>query len=126
MRHEICMICRKKNDTHLLDKLRQMERLLQRVEVTEESRKAGRGYTFSWFIHLNCDYGIGCPQLEQRTSEARRLASNLEPRLVAAAISDNARLYHEILRYLQGDFPAVYRLLERIHATNTRKGGEQL
>lgn len=121
----ICMTCHTKKNTQYLDQLKSIDRRLCSVEVSEESKQAaGRGYAFLWGINSRCPYGKPCPDIDRHKEEANRLAQNLEERLIAVATGDNKGLYHETLHYLQGYFPAVYRVMERIHAT-TKRGQEK-
>ena len=121
----LCMMCHEKSNTRYIDQLKRIDRLLHGVEPTEKSLRIGCGRAFLWDIHIRCQYGMDCPELERRLSEAKKEARGLEERLIAVATGDDIRLYRETLRHLQGYFPAAYRLLERVHATAQKHSTEE-
>ena len=83
----ICLSCHE-NKGHLkLEQLKRIQRLLAGVEITEESREAGRGIAFLWDIHNRCPYGMPCAQLDREQEQARRLALTLEDKMIAVAIA---------------------------------------
>ncbi len=115
MHNTVCLICSEKNRTIEKNQLLAIERLLRSVKTDGKTKEAARGCHFMWGIHARCPYGLPCQERESYKSECDMIASRIELKLVAVAISDDARLYHETLRYLQGHFPAIYRIVERIH-----------
>lgn len=110
----MCMTCHKKNNTSHIHKLQQIEQLV-RHKIRKDDCVNYHHIHFMWGIHSHCPYGIHCTNLEHNDGTANRIARELEPYLVTIAISDDARLYHEILQLLRGEFSSVYRLVEDIH-----------
>ena len=70
----LCMMCHEKSNTRYIDQLKRIDRLLHGVEPTEKSLRIGCGRAFLWDIHIRCQYGMDCPELERRLSEAKKEA----------------------------------------------------
>ncbi len=117
----ICVICHEKNKKTEKEQLLRIERLLKSVTATGEAIEASRGICFFWGIHARCPYGVTCDNLTSYKSECENIARRLEKKLVTVAIGDDQALYRETLRYLQGHFSAVYRLLERFHGKGEKR-----
>ena len=111
----ICMFCHEKDKKTVKEQLLRIERLLQQVKRPGNAAEAGRGIYFLWDIHARCPYGSMCEDLDAYKSECMTIARRLEDKLITVATGADKAMYHETLRYLQGYFPAVYRLLERLH-----------
>ena len=109
----LCMMCHKKNDTSLINKLQRLQTEIQRAKI--EPHKTSN-YTFMWGINPHCSYGIQCNNLDNIKHKANHIARQLEPYLISIALSDNEQMYHIVLQYLRGDFPSVYHTIEKLHA----------
>ena len=112
MQHTICMICDRNTDNKYYPMLLKMQRLLESSHVEPVK---GRYEHLPWSINIRCEYGISCDKLKDQEQKARRLASELEPYIIAASQRENDALYHNVLHLLQGYFPAVYLSVERYH-----------
>ncbi len=113
---EICLICRDKNNTYMLNKLRSMFDRLRSMghEPMDAGIRTVRRGLFNWGIHSRCQYGVHCDTLTRYDSQCKSLAEQMEPYIVAVAIKGNEHDYHDMLEWFRGDFPAVYNTAERI------------
>lgn len=108
----MCMICHTKNNTSKLNKLKQIKHVIDmaHVQPTED-----RFHPFMWDVDIRCDYGISCSKLNSTNHTAQHLAYDIGKYLITIAKNDDAKLYHQILQYLRGDFSTVYIQFERLH-----------
>ena len=114
MKPDICMICHKQNN--MVYKLRQIENFLISHGITPNSEYR---HEFVWGHHDHCQYGIVCNKIQQYNIENDVLATKLEPYIITAARSGDQNIIHGLLSLLQGDYPAVYHLVERLAAQNS-------
>lgn len=108
-----CTICKQKNSSSKLDKLRRLDCYL---DGACGSLPSGLPDTHiprpNWAIHHKCKYGISCHFLRGFDAECRRLAQQCEPKMLLVAVYGDDRLFHGTLQFLRGDFPQIYRWLE--------------
>ncbi len=109
----VCLMCHDKNSSSELDALHRIEQICRRHPMDGSMMNIHR--SFNWGIHHHCRYGLPCSNLDRMNLECRTLAFQLEPVMIDIAKHDETG-YHEILMHCQGNFPAVYRQMERIHA----------
>lgn len=105
-----CMICHQHGDSMKKEKLRRMEDICHRNNLTGD----GNSYHFNWGFNSHCRYGLPCPTLRQFDMDCERLAQRVEP-LIAQLAKSGSPDYHQVLNLCRGDFPAVYNMLETIH-----------
>ena len=111
IKQAICMTCHP--DTSVENTLLKLERFLRIIEPYQ-----GRYENFNWNIHYRCKNVLPlCNKLSQSERNAKRLANEIEPKLMSIIYSQNDRVFHETLRYLQGHFPQVYIQFERLYKT---------
>lgn len=106
----ICMICRQKNHSSSLDRLRRIkEQFRQPVDMSNIQQEH-----FTWSIHERCKYGISCNKLQNFENESKRLIKEIEPIIVDICMKQSTNEYHKMLQLLRGEFPAVYNQTERL------------
>lgn len=105
------MICHKQNN--VLYKLRQIENYLISHDIKPDNE---RRYSFAWGHNDHCQYGISCNKIQQYNIENDALARGLEPYIISAAKSGDQNIIYGLLSLLQGDYPAVYHMVQRISA----------
>ena len=103
-----CMTCR--IDTGPENRLKNIRQLLYDIDDYN-----GKIPNFNWFINPRCQYGIQCNKIDNMARNMNRLTTEIEPKLVTVAYSDDTYLYHNILNLLRGYFPAVYKQVELLH-----------
>ncbi len=115
MKSNICLICHEQN--HKIHKLKQIEQLIRRHGT--EPDNTGREI-YNWGHHARCRYGIPCNKIDAYNRENDRLARSLEPYLTSIAKSGDKGLIYELLQYLRGDYPQIYRTVEAISCVSNR------
>lgn len=109
-----CSTCRNHGDQMMKQALLNLSTLCRDFHPAEEHRHQER---LPWHIHSSCRYQISCPDLRQFDMECKRIAEDMDEKLIAIA-TEHSPLYHKVLGYLQGNFPAVHAALERIYYQN--------
>ena len=111
MKSDVCMICRKKNDR---SKVMRLQQILDRMQSLTPDRH-GRRLNLQWGANSRCQYGLSCPTLQQMDTECRRLQERIEGYFAELVKADDG-MFFDVLRLLQGYYPAVYVYLERERA----------
>lgn len=107
-----CMVCHDKGDWQKKTKLQRMELLCSSLSESAEIRHSP---DMGLRVHSRCRYGLSCTALTSFDNECNLMARQLSGKLVAAAVSEDDSVYHELFELCRGDFPACYRELEFIH-----------
>ncbi len=120
-----CLICRKKNDRHMLDlahmiKQEVMKKTLSNTEI-DDFRKSD--CHFNWNIHTRCQYGISCPELNRTDNQAKNEFRNIEPYLFHMAIGTDENAFRRVTMLMSGEFPQIIHELNRVRMTH-KKGGK--
>ena len=116
---EVCMICRDRNKPDAKKRrLDMIENLLRREEAAEGN------WFLNWGIRFRCSFGLGCPSLDVARIEMESKARNLTPQMRHFALHGSDAKFHEMLRLLQGEFPAVYQQMEIWRAERRRACAE--
>ena len=115
--NQICsMICHKKNDR---SEVMRLQRILDRMQRLKPDRH-GKHRNLQWGSNSRCRYGLPCPSLQQIDIECRRLQEKIEGCFVELIKADDG-MFFDVLRLLQGYYPAVYVYLERERARQKEK-----
>lgn len=111
--HEVCLFCHRKNDISLVN-----SRIIRVINAVEQCGISSadlysKGYAndYMWGIAAKCPYGMNCTKQDMGT--AKMNAERAGMLLNAYIDRTDCKEYRNILRLLQGEFPAVYRGFER-------------
>lgn len=110
MKHKICMFCHNNKTEQKKRKLNTIRQLIIRHRVKPSSER----YYFVWGAATRCEYGIPCSKLDIANSSINNLCREIEPYLISIARIGKEDLYYQILNLLRGDFPSVYKEMEKI------------
>lgn len=104
-----CMICH--YNEHPLE-ISNLERLVNILSsrVDESAIRSPKFYT--WSTNNKCQYGMSCTKTHNYENKFRSVTHRLNYLLTAYVETTDCEDLYEILRYLQGYFPMVYRELE--------------
>lgn len=118
MHNTICMICRKKNENSLLSQINRIKSYLRshKKDDKEEKNKKDAFYitnlihAFEMSMHTeHCPYGMPCHILGQKKVQMYAIAEEISPKMILFLRNANRIELEELLRLLQGYFPAAYR-----------------
>ena len=111
---QVCIICRQKNDDSVLRQLRCIEDLTkgQKDGNNEDSRKIAMSLIMS--THNSCSYGLYCSKMRSMETQANDKARCIAPKVAEFIKNADRGQLQELLRLMQGYFPAAYRTCERI------------
>ncbi len=117
--NSICVLCTQKKANYRLNRL---QHILQYVtQGGKVCNKNVRSLNMQWEIHSHCRYGISCPELNRQDTECRRVAERIEPYIAEIIESQDTARFRGLLELLRGDFPQVYRSVERNFYMANRK-----
>lgn len=109
MKSDACMICRYDMNPQELSNLKRLYDKLSRdikADLVHNYKK------YNWHSNNKCKYSMSCNKTRQYENSFRRLTQELNILLSGYIEQTNCEDYHEVLRYLQGYFPSVYREFE--------------
>ncbi len=104
MATEDCLFCR---DLTKPDACRRKMTFLTAYLRNEEPEEGS--WYLNWNIRYRCRYGFGCPKLDVARIELEETARSMNAKMRHFALNASEGRFREMLRLLQGDFPAVYR-----------------
>lgn len=110
----LCTMCRQKQHNSKLMQLRLIQSTIKRHNVNKDNIYLLHN-VFSWQIYDRCKSGLQCDILNRQHKESLRIVNDIEPYLIAISISDDEKLYHDILHLMRGYFPSIYTTMERLH-----------
>ena len=110
-----CVVCH--INTMDIDQLERLCRELRHKVDTEQVHSPTR---HMWQFPIHCSYGIGnCQDINRARNTFNRLTEELDYLLAGYIEQTDCSDYYNILRYLQGTYPNVYRDFEiAIHKKN--------
>ena len=115
---QVCIVCN--YNAHPLE-LINLERLAQFLSRKVDTTKVYKVKNFYWNTNNKCNYGMRCNKTNTFDNSFRKIISKLNVLLTGYIEQTDCEDYHEILRYLQGYQPTVYREFEleiRKHQSN--------
>ena len=116
MQQPVCMMCHEHNS-----KSNTLNRLYQLVKINNVEPDVEDRISYLWGHHDRCRFGIPCNKIDSFNRENDQLARSLEPYLTAIAKSGNAKLIHECLNLLRGNYPQIYHVIDVTSKTQSRK-----
>ncbi|ADL35994.1 hypothetical protein bpr_II054 (plasmid) [Butyrivibrio proteoclasticus B316] len=117
-----CFICHNKGDQMKLMKLQRLKEMCEDSDAEKCDIRKSHINSFTWGIHSHCRFGLSCPELESFDSSCRRIAEDIEERLIQIAMCGSDKEYHDIHDMLRGDFSAVCHAMDIIRHTSRYKG----
>lgn len=115
-RNAMCMTCHYQKQDNKIRALIRINELLYRLRL--DTHNVQRPIYFNWGTPTKCNIGISCDKTRENERYFNQY-SRENTRLLTAFIEQKPddRIYHEILRYMQGNFPTAYRQLEQEYNT---------
>ena len=111
-----CMICKQKQDSVKLNKLKNLQRMLKGKKINIQPNKICRA-KLRWYIQPSrCKYGLQCDVLRATDIYCQEIIDVITPLLVGVAEKDDESLYHMVMQQLRGNFPKIYKQMETLHA----------
>ncbi len=90
-----------------------LEKLENILSAKVDEKDVKKSEHCNWGVSPKCRYGMTCAKTRNLRSKMDRITDRLDILLSAYIEQTDCRDYKEILRHLQGYFPAVYRQFER-------------
>lgn len=116
--NKMCVVCNVKSPDASVS---QLKRLIQFLYSKKLERVSNNNIRFNWGTVERCPVGMAsCQKINSNQREFNRLTNEAEELLVAYLDNPTFNIY-EILRYLQGYFPSVYKELEREYYIRNKK-----
>ena len=117
---DVCLLCKDKNGDFAKENIiNRLTTMLQNVEPTKNS-----GIHLDWDIHSRCFYNLSCSKLKNNDNSLRNKAERLNEKIITIALSEDPKLFNEVLQLLRGHFSRMYKTMERIHIDEIRKRKE--
>lgn len=112
--NQMCMIC--KYDTHPSE-YRSLERLKDKLNTIFRSenikaKSSSRSNRFNWYSNNKCKVGMTCSKTNMYNSKFNTITDELNTLMNTYIEETDCSGYRELLTYLQGFFPNVYRDFE--------------
>lgn len=120
MNYPSCLMCHRKNDTSMLQRITLIQNKVASYDETT-SRRTNLADAFAQCATVRCPYGLPCDKLHHITSETVTIARRMEPKLVTYIINADKHQLYELLQLTRGYFPTAYKAIERLWYTEHTK-----
>ena len=107
--NQVCMIC---NYNERPMELSNLERLTSLLERQVDINAVQYPNSYNWHSNNKCKYNMSCMKTRNYETTFKRLTEKLNLLLTGYLEQVEDRKDYEVLRYLQGYFPSVYRQYE--------------
>ena len=104
-----CMMCRYNDHPSEYNNLERLARFLEQIVKNTDVRNI---HHYVWHSNNKCTYGITCSKITNYNHKFNNITNQLNQLLTAYIETTDCEDNHQILQYLQGYFPNVYRDFE--------------
>lgn len=108
MPNGLCVTCHYQEHDLSMRNLEYIQRRLNNIDIS----KVQRPHHYNWSNNNKCKYGMSCNKTQKYSQNFKRITENLDYLLTGFIEQTDCSNYHEILMFLRGTFPSVYRDFE--------------
>lgn len=120
MKSQICMVCHFRDS--VLQDLERVERFLLRHDYPRTDVRIRSQVPMIDFGHApRCEFGMSCEKTRNAQTKMHLKSTEVSELIYKYLNTTDCSDIHELLRLLQGRFPAAYRQVERLYRTKERK-----
>lgn len=120
MKSQICMMCHFSDS--VLQDLERVERFLMRHDYPRTGVRINlQQPMFDFGQAPRCKFGMTCEKTRNAQTKMHLKSTEVSELIYQYISTTDCSDIHELLRLLQGRFPAAYKQVERLYSTKERK-----